>query len=67
MKKLLTSKLLMATLSLVATTALFPATALAHSGHLSNDTVHGFLHVEHIIGLVAIGFIAYYVSMLRKK
>ena len=67
MKKLLTSKLLMATLSLVATTALFPATTLAHSGHLSNETVHGFLHVEHIIALVAVGLITYFVSVLRKK
>ena len=67
MKKLLTSKLLMATLSQVATTPLIPATALAHSGNLSNETVHGFLHVEHIIGLVAIGFIVYFVSMLRNK
>ncbi len=72
MKKLLTSKLylaksLLTALSLPAATALFPATALAHTGHLANESVHGFLHVEHIIAIVAIGFIAYLVSVLRKR
>ena len=60
-------KILMTTLSLASTAALFPATALAHTGHLPNDAVHGFLHIEHIIAIVAIGFIAYFISVLRNK
>ena len=67
MKKLLVSKLLLAALSLATTVALFPATALAHTGHLANETVHGFLHAEHIIAITAIALIAYFVSILRNK
>jgi len=61
MKKLLTFKLLLATLFLVSTSA------LAHTGHLSNDAVHGFLHIEHIIMLATVGLIAYAVKILRNK
>jgi hypothetical protein len=28
--------------------------AMAHPGHLSNEAVHGLLHVEHIIPLASI-------------
>jgi len=65
--KLYLAKLLLTGLSLASTAALLPATALAHTGHLPNDTAHGFLHVEHIIAIIAIGFIAYSVNVLRKK
>ena len=61
MKKLLTSKLLLVTLFLVSTSA------IAHTGHLPNETVHGLLHIEHIIALVAAGLIVYFVSVVRKK
>lgn len=47
--------------------SLTSATALAHSGHLSNESVHGFLHIEHIIVLAAFGLIAYLVKVLRNK
>jgi hypothetical protein len=42
--------------------SLLPTTAFAHSGHLPNETVHGFLHIEHIIALAAIALIAYLVK-----
>ena len=61
MKKLLTFKLLLATLFLVSTSA------LAHTGHLSNDAVHGFLHIEHIIVLIAAGLIFYLIKVLNNK
>jgi hypothetical protein len=61
MKKLLASKLLLITLILVSTSA------LAHTGHLANDAVHGFLHIEHIIVLAAAGLIAYFLKTLNNK
>lgn len=61
MKKLLTSTLLAVASPLVSTTA------LAHSGHLANESMHGFLHVEHITVLSAIAVIACLVTMWRKK
>ena len=53
MKKLLTFKLLTILLALTSTAA------LAHSGHLANESVHGMLHIEHIITLAVAGIIAY--------
>ena len=61
MKKLLISKLSLTLL------LLFSTSALAHTGHLSNESAHGFLHVEHIIMLVSAGLIVYFVSALGKK
>ena len=54
-------KLLMMVLPLVSTTV------LAHPGHLSGETLHGFLHAEHIITLAAVGIIVFVVSLLRGK
>ena len=59
--KLLTIILLPATLILTATAA------SAHSGHMSDSSLHGLLHIEHIITLLAIGVIAYLVTTLREK
>jgi|GEM_PF-1861087 len=39
---------------------------LAHPGHTAGEFVHGLLHVEHIVGLVAAGMIAFAVYALRK-
>ncbi len=61
MKRSLLAKLSLMISSLVSTSA------LAHTGHLANDSVHGFLHSEHIIALVAIGLTAYLVAVLRRK
>ena len=61
MKRSLLAKLSLMLSSLVSTSV------LAHTGHLANDSVHGFLHSEHIIALVAIGLTAYLVDVLRRK
>jgi hypothetical protein len=52
---------------LLVTSLLAPASALAHTGHLSNESVHGFLHIEHIIMLAAAGLIIYLVKALSNK
>ena len=61
MKKLLLSKLSLALLLPVS------SSALAHTGHLSNESVHGFLHVEHIIMLAAAGLIVYLIKVSGTK
>ncbi len=61
MKKILTSKLLLAVLPLISTTA------LAHTGHLMNESVHGFLHIEHIAALAVLGVVAYIAHVFGKK
>lgn len=66
MKEFLTSKFSLTALLLIVT-PLFSTQALAHGGHLSNDSVHGFLHVEHIIALLAIGLVIYLVKEFRGK
>jgi hypothetical protein len=47
--------------------SLLPTTTFAHSGHLPNEAVHGFLHVEHIVVIAAIALIAYFISTLHGK
>jgi len=66
MKSLLTTTYKLAVLSLILT-PLLSTPALAHPGHLSNDALHSFLHVEHIIALLAIGMAVYLVKALRGK
>ena len=61
MKKLLASKLLLVTLFLVSTST------LAHTGHLSNESVHGFLHIEHIVMLAAVALIVYLIKVSNDK
>jgi hypothetical protein len=61
MKKLLFSKLLLTLLLPVSTSA------LAHTGHLPSESVHGFLHVEHIIMLAAAGLIVYFIKIFNNK
>lgn len=56
------NKLLTATILTLTSTA-----ASGHSGHLSYESVHGFLHAEHIIMLLVIGFIAYFVKTSGNK
>lgn len=56
MKKILTTALLLTSTS-----------AMAHVGHMTNESVHGFLHIEHIIILAAAGLTAYVVKVLRNK
>jgi hydrogenase/urease accessory protein HupE len=66
MKSLLRSKYKLAIFSLLLT-PLYAAPVLAHPGHLSNDAAHSFLHVEHIIALLAIGIAVYLVRAFRGK
>jgi hypothetical protein len=61
MKKVLFSKLLLTLLLLVSTSA------LAHTGHLSNEPVHGLLHIEHIILLIAAALIVFVLKAINKK
>ena len=61
MKNLLVFKLIAAALSLASTSV------LAHTGHMPNESVHSFLHVEHLVAISAIALIAYVVSILRNK
>ena len=61
MKKLILPILSLTVLSLTSTTA------FAHTGHITNEAVHSFLHIEHIIAISAIGLIAYFVGVLRNK
>jgi hypothetical protein len=49
-------KLLVTILSLTSTSL------LAHTGHLPNESVHGFLHIEHIIVIATIALVAYLVK-----
>jgi len=61
MKKLLTFKVLPVALSLISTSV------LAHTGHMSNEVVHGLLHIEHIIALAAAGVIVFMAYSFRNK
>ncbi len=61
MKKLLLSKLSLTLLLPVSTSA------LAHTGHLPNESVHSFLHVEHLIMLAAAGLLVYLIKVLSNK
>jgi hypothetical protein len=61
MKNLLTRYLLAAALFLTA------GSALAHPGHLTYESVHGFLHAEHIVILSVIGLVIYIVKILSDK
>ena len=45
--------------------SLIPMPSLAHLGHLPSESMHGFLHVEHIIMFVVIGVVAYIVKVLH--
>ena len=61
MKKALISKLSLTLLLSVSTSA------LAHSGHLSNESVHSTLHIEHIIMLAAAGLLVYLIKVSNNK
>jgi len=44
-----------------------PATVFAHPGHLANEQVHGLLHGEHIVLLLAIVAIVYLLDFIRNR
>jgi hypothetical protein len=66
MKNLLASKFSLATLLLMIT-PLVSTPVLAHPGHLTDESVHGFLHIEHIIALLVIGIAVLLIRQLRGK
>lgn len=41
--------------------------AFAHPGHNAGEYLHGLLHVEHILALVAAGVLVFAGYALRKK
>ena len=43
-----------------------PVVSIAHSGHGIVEQVHGFLHVEHLLALVAIIAIALFAKAINK-
>ena len=61
MKNLFTLYLLPAILLLTT------GNVMAHSGHLSHESVHGFLHVEHIVILAAVGLVVFLLKILNDK
>ena len=61
MKRLQISKLLMIIPALTSTSA------VAHTGHMFKESVHGFLHAEHVIAIAIIGIIAFSIHILRHK
>ena len=60
-------KNLITAFSSLAILALNPTTALAHTGHPHNETVHGFLHAEHLLVLAALGIVMVIVKVFVKK
>ena len=52
----------LALLPMLAAPAVF-----AHTGHGINESVHGLLHVEHVVALAAAGLIALATFSLRNK
>jgi len=51
----------------ILTTVLFSTSAIAHTGHMANESWHSFLHVEHIIALVSMGIVAVAIKKLLNK
>ena len=49
--------------------SLLPAatSVLAHPGHVASENAHGFLHVEHIILIAAVGLTLYLIKVFGKK
>jgi hydrogenase/urease accessory protein HupE len=43
-----------------------PTAAFAHAGHSLQEQIHGFLHVEHLLILLAIG-VALGIGKILKK
>jgi len=52
---------------LILTSVLFSTSAIAHTGHMTNESWHSFLHIEHIVALVSMGIVAVAVKKLLNK
>jgi len=53
--------------AVLALITLTPLIASAHTGHLPNESAHGFLHAEHLIIIISIGLIAFTIDYVRRK
>ena len=55
----------------VTSTALLSAlctpSAFAHPGHTAGELLHGLLHVEHIVALIAAGAVAFAAYAFRNR
>ncbi|MFC1589314.1 hypothetical protein ACFL3P_03480 [Pseudomonadota bacterium] len=60
-------KNLLASASSLAALLLTSTSTFAHSGHLSNEAVHGFLHAEHVTMIIVVGFVALLAKLLGNK
>ena len=58
MKRLLTVSSLLS----VASSA-----AMAHAGHVADESAHGPLHLEHVIVLLIIGVVVYLAKGMKSK
>ena len=64
MKKIVMNKLWL----LISALFLIPVpAATAHTGHLTEDSMHSFLHTEHIIMFLLIGLVIYTLNIFRDK
>ena len=61
MKKLLTL------LILCSTAVIHSTSAVAHTGHMPVESVHSYLHAEHIMIVSVIVVVAYVASTLFKR
>lgn len=65
MKATLSQKILLS--AMMTGLTLGSTQVLAHTGHMVDEAVHGFLHAEHIVALAALGVVAYVVHVIRNK
>jgi len=47
--------------------AMISTNVIAHPGHMADESVHGFLHVEHIVALIAMIVVAAVIAWSRDK
>ena len=52
---------------LLAISALSSSAVMAHAGHAANESLHGAIHLEHIVTLVAIGVVVFMIKQMSKK
>jgi hypothetical protein len=61
MKRFLTSS------SLVALFSFGSSSAMAHAGHVADESLHGPLHLEHVIALLIIGVAVVVLKKMSSK
>ncbi len=61
MKKFLTG------IIVVAMSAFSSSAVMAHAAHVAGESLHGPLHLEHVLGLLVIGVAALLMKIIRSK